>query len=58
MHSHSSYEHGLNEKQNSLIRRFFPKDRSLDWVNRFPRKASRYASPDSLFRVVLFDIAI
>lgn len=69
-HPYSSYERGLNEKQNSLIRRFFPKGRSLDgvppdavqrvqdWVNLFPRKAFRYASPDSLFRTVLFDIAI
>ena len=29
-HPYSSYERGLNEKQNSLIRRFFPKGRSLD----------------------------
>ena len=69
-HPYSSYEHGLNEKQNSLIRRFFPQGRSLDgvspdtvqrvqdWVNRFTRKASHYAAPDSLFRTVLFDIAI
>ena len=69
-HPYSSYERGLNEKQNSLIRRFFPKGRSLDgvspdavqrvqdWVNRFPRKASHYAAPDSLFRTVRFDIAI
>ena len=32
--------------------------RVQDWVNLFPRKAFRYASSDSLFRTVLFDIAI
>ena len=69
-HPYSSYERGLNEKQNSLIRRFFSKGHSLDavshdavqrvqdWINRFPRKAFRYATPDSLFQAVLFDIAI
>lgn len=45
---YSAYERGLNEKQNSLLRRFFPKGRSLDgispdtvqkWINCFLRKA-------------------
>lgn len=69
-HPYSSYERGLNEKQNSLIRRFFPKGRSLDdvspdivqrvqdWCNNFPRKAFAFASPRDLFQTVLFDIAI
>ena len=69
-HPYSAYERGLNEKQNSMIRRFFPKGRSLDdasplavqqvqdWINRFPRKDFGYASADSLFQSVLFDIAI
>lgn len=69
-HPYSAYERGLNEKQNSLIRRFFPKGRSLDgispdavqrvqdWCNRFPRKAFGFASPAELFQTVLFDIAI
>ena len=69
-HPYSSYERGLNEKQNSLIRRFFPKGRSLDavspdaiqrvqdWCNNFPRKAFGFASPQDLFQTVLFDIAI
>lgn len=60
-HPYSSYERGLNEKQNSLIRRFFPKGCSLDnvssdtiqrvqdWINRFPRKAFHYACPAELF---------
>lgn len=69
-HPYSAYERGLNEKQNSLVRRFFPKGRSLDgvspdavqrvqdWCNRFPRKSFAFASPDQLFQTVLFDIAI
>lgn len=36
-HPYEAYERGLNEKQNSLIRLFFPKGRSLD-----------DASPDTL----------
>ena len=68
-HPYSAYERGLNEKQNSLIRRFFPKGRSLDgvspdavqrvqdWCNRFPRKAFGFVSPAELFQTVLFDIA-
>lgn len=69
-HPYSAYERGLNEKQNSLIRRFFPKGHSMDvvspdavhrvqdWCNRFSRKAFGSASPDELFQNVLFDIAI
>ena len=69
-HPYSSYERGLNEKQNSMIRRFFPKGRSLDdvspdavqrvqdWINRFPRKSFAYASAMDCFLTVLFDIAI
>lgn len=69
-HPYSSYERGLNEKQNSLIRRFFPKGRSLDgvssdavqrvqdWINHFPRKIFNFASSDEIFQSVLFDIAI
>ena len=69
-HPYAAYERGLNEKQNSLIRRFFPKGRSLDnvstdavlsvqnWVNRFPRKSFHYASSADRFHAVLFDLAI
>lgn len=32
-HPYSSFERGLNEKRNSLIRRFFPKGHSLDGVS-------------------------
>ena len=60
-HPYSAYERGLNEKQNSLVRRFFPKGRSLDgvspdavqrvqdWINRFPRKDFGFASADEIF---------
>ena len=47
-HPYSAYERGLNEKQNSLVRRFLPKGRSFDvvtdeqlreiqdWINQLP----------------------
>ena len=69
-HPYSSYERGTNEKQNSLVRRFFPKGRSFDnitddqvafvenWINNLPRKIFNYHSADFIFYSVLFDIAI
>lgn len=60
-HPYASYERGLNEKQNSLIRRFFSKGHSLDnvsadaiqraqdWINRFPRKSFNYACSEDFF---------
>ena len=69
-HPYSAYERGINEKQNSLVRRFFPKGTSFDhvtdeqvafvesWINRLPRKIFNYRSSDDLFYPVLFDIAI
>lgn len=60
-HPYAAYERGLNEKQNSLIRRFFPKGHSLDdvspdtvqrvqdWINHLPRKSFHYACPAELF---------
>lgn len=69
-HPYASYERGLNEKQNSLIRRFFSKGHSLDnvsadaiqrvqdWINRFPRKSFNYACSEVFFLSVRFDIAI
>ena len=57
-HPYSAYERGLNEKQNSLIRRFLQKGRSFDgianekiqeiqnWINQLPRKSFHYSSPD------------
>lgn len=67
---YSSYERGTNEKQNSLVRRFFPKGKSFDnvtdeqvafverWINRLPRKIFNYHCADFIFNNVLFDIAI
>ena len=69
-HPYSAYERGLNEKQNSLIRRFLPKGRSFDvvtdeqireipdWINQLPRKSFHYSSPEELFQTVLPDLAI
>ena len=69
-HQYSSYERGTNEKKNSLVRRFFPKGKSLDnitdeqvafvesWINNLPRKIFNYNSFDFVFQSVLFDIAI
>ena len=69
-HPYSAYERGLNEKQNSLIRRFLPKGSSFDvvtdeqireiqnWINQLPRKSFHYSSPEELFQTVLPDLAI
>ena len=69
-HPYSAYERGLNEKQNSLIRRFLQKGRSFDdiadekiqeiqnWINQLPRKSFHYSSPEELFQTVLLDLAI
>lgn len=60
-HPYSSFERGTNEKQNCLIRRFFPKGKSLenvsddtvraaqDWINALPRKIFDYSCSDDLF---------
>ena len=61
-HPYSSFERGTNEKQNSLLRRFFPKNKSLenisdqaikaaqDWINTFPRKIFGYSCSNDLFQ--------
>lgn len=68
-HPYSSFERGTNEKQNSLVRRFFPKGTDFDavsdeavafvedWINNLPRKIFHYRSSAELFRDVLFDVA-
>lgn len=68
-HPYSSYERGTSEKQNSLVRRFFPKGKSFDnitdeqiafvehWINNLPRKIFNYHCSDFIFYNVLFDIA-
>lgn len=69
-HPYSSFERGTNEKQNSLVRRFFPKGKSFvsvsdeavarveDWINNLPRKIFNYRSALEIFNSVRFDIAI
>ena len=61
-HPYSSFERGTNEKQNSLLRRFFPKGKSLDdvsdeaiqaaqdWINNLPRRIFDYSCSNDLFR--------
>lgn len=61
-HLYSSFERGTNEKQNSLLRRFFPKGKSLenvsdeaiqaaqDWINNLPRKIFDYSCSNDLFQ--------
>ena len=61
-HPYSSFERGTNEKQNSMLRRFFPKNQSLnnvsdqaikaaqDWINTLPRKIFDYYCSNDLFQ--------
>jgi len=60
-HSYSSWERGLNENTNGVIRQYFPKGSSFKDVtgrmvkrakgqlNRRPRKALGYATPTEVF---------
>ena len=69
-HPYSSYERGTNEKQNSLVRRFFPKGKSFEkvsdeqiayvenWINTLPRKILQYRTGKEFFQSVLFALAI
>lgn len=68
-HPYSSFERPTNEKQNSLVRRFFPKGKSFKnvsdeaiarvecWINDLPRKIFDYHSSLEFFNFVRFDIA-
>ncbi len=68
-HPYSAWERGTNEKQNSIIRRFFPKGTNFDhlpdsaiarvesWINSLPRKIFHYRSSAEVFHSVRFDIA-
>lgn len=60
-HPYTSCERGSNERQNRIIRRFFPKGQSLrkytqkdcdkvaDWINTMPRKILGYATSAERF---------
>ena len=60
-HPYASWERGLNEKTNGLIRQYFPKDRDLttvtkcelenamDKLNHRPRKSLGYRTPYEVF---------
>lgn len=60
-HPFCSSERGSNERANRIIRRFYPKDKSLyhvtqedcnkvaNWMNNYPRKILNYATPQKLF---------
>lgn len=64
-HPYSSFERGINEKQNSMIRRFLPKNKSLEdvshetiqlisnWINNFPRKIFNYETSSERFNYEL-----
>ncbi len=64
-HPYSAWERGTNENQNGLLRRFFPKGRSLssvsvdailraqNWINDLPRKLFDYRSSAQLFALFL-----
>lgn len=60
-HPYTSCERGTNERMNRMVRRFFPKGKSVqkvtqkqcqyaaDWLNNYPRKLLNYATPAELF---------
>jgi len=60
-HPYASWERGLNENTNGLIRQYFPKDRDLTTVTKFeieyamdklnhrPRKSLGYRTPYEVF---------
>ncbi len=60
-HPYSSYERGLNEHTNGMIRQFFPKgtnfritkqedlEKIVDLINNRPRKSLDYRTPTEVF---------
>ncbi len=60
-HPYASWERGVNENTNGLIRQWFPKDQDLrkvteaelqearDWLNHQPRKTLGYRTPHEVF---------
>lgn len=60
-HPYSSYERGSNEKQNRMLRRYFPKGTNFDtipqseideiqiWLNNYPRGIFNYSTSQYLF---------
>ncbi len=64
-HPNASWERGTNEKQNSLVRKFIPKGKSLtnitdeqvgyieDWINLLPRKILNYSNPKEIFSMFI-----
>ena len=69
-HPYSSFERRTNEKQNSLIRYFYPKGSSFDnvdetsimrvadWINNLPRKFAKYLNSNELFSMELNKLGI
>jgi len=70
-HPYSSWERGLNENTNGLIRQYIPKKQTFEQlteleineiqikINRRPRKKLRYATPVQIFyRTLLKDVAL
>lgn len=61
-HPYSSYERGSNENQNKMLRRFFPKGKTMRdvtrdmvkkaeiWINNYPRRIHGYRSAEELFQ--------
>lgn len=64
-HPYTSCERGTNERMNRMIRRFFPKGKSLRkvtrqqcesaaaWLNNYPRRILDYHTPNELFQAEL-----
>ncbi|MPQ45228.1 IS30 family transposase [Clostridium tarantellae] len=67
-HPYSSFEKGINERHNGLIRRFIPKGKRIsdysfetitfieNWMNTLPRKLLHYKTPEELFEIHLDEI--